>query len=311
MKKLFTFILFVFALVRASAQDEAVFTHYYINPILINPAYAGFDETHRLQMNLRNQWTGFPGAPATYMVGYNGPIGKTLGVGAGVLSENIAQLTRFRVNLNYAFRYHVNDFKFSAGFSTEFQQMRLANSVLDQSDPLYDQGDFLVEEAVDGISIFDAALGFYGSVSDATYFGLSFPNLIRARLDEIETGTDTRSSFFQFYIFNLGHRFIFEEYGFKLEPSLMMRKIRNVPFQVDFNLLSSFMDDKVQAGLTYRLGTGGAFGLLLGTRISALSAYYSYDVAFSNFQQYNNGSHEVTVAFDIGRRKDKKAQQKK
>lgn len=256
-------------------------------------------------MNLRNQWTGFPGAPATYFLSYNGPVGKTFGVGVGLLSENIAQLSRLKVGLNYAFRWEVKDLKFSAGFSTDLSQMKLANSVADQSGTLYEQGDITVEDAIDGVNLFDAALGLYGRYKNATYFGLSFPNLVQARLDDISTSDETESTFLKFYIFQLGHRFDFDDYNFKLEPSLMIRKVRNVPFQVDFNILTGFLNDQVQAGLTYRSGVGGAMGILLGTRISALSAFYSYDISFQRFQQYNGGSHEVTVAFDFkGRNKN-------
>jgi bacteriorhodopsin len=38
------FLLAVSGLNRLQAQDEAIFSHYIINPILINPAVAGFQE---------------------------------------------------------------------------------------------------------------------------------------------------------------------------------------------------------------------------------------------------------------------------
>jgi len=303
MKKLITVICLAFSLSFAYAQDlaqdAAVFTHYHINPILINPAYAGFQNVHHLQMNLRNQWTMFPGQPSTYAVNYNGPFGKNVGLGLNVLSEDIAQISRFKVGLNYAFKFKVNEFKMGAGISTDFQSFNLASSVFDQANPLYEPGDFIVEEAVDGISFFDVALGFFGEYQDATYFGLSFPNLVRARLDQIETGEETGGGLGDYYIFHLGHKLKFEEHGITINPSMMLRKIKDVPFQVDFNLLTGFVEDKLQAGISYRSGVGGAVGLLLGTKLPPFAAYYSYDVSFQRFQQYNGGAHEVTVAFDF------------
>ncbi|MEZ4932661.1 MAG: type IX secretion system membrane protein PorP/SprF [Saprospiraceae bacterium] len=44
-----------------------------LNPILVNPAVAGFDDMHKLQMNIRNQWTGFPESPKSYHIGYTWP----------------------------------------------------------------------------------------------------------------------------------------------------------------------------------------------------------------------------------------------
>ena len=46
------------------AQDEAIFNHYIINPMLINPAYAGFDDNVVLFGHLRSQWAGYEKAGA-------------------------------------------------------------------------------------------------------------------------------------------------------------------------------------------------------------------------------------------------------
>lgn len=306
MKKLLTIALIAIGFQWATAQDEAVFTHYHINPILINPAHAGFTELHHIQMNLRNQWAGFPGAPSTYMVNYNGPIGKTLGLGLNILSEEIAQISRVRFGLNYAFRFKADDLDFGIGFSTEFQSFSVANSVLSQPAPIFESGDFLIQDAVDGQRTFDATLGFFGTYKENTFFGFSFPDLVSARLDDEANGDETDGSSFRSYIFQLGNRFEFDGNDFTLTPSLLVRKLMDIPFQVDLNLLAGFVDDKVQAGLSYRSGVGGAVGLLLGTKLPPFSAYYSYDVSFQDFQQYNNGSHEVTVAFDFSFAQDKK-----
>jgi len=306
MKKLITVICLAFSLSFAYAQDlaqdAAIFTHYHINPILINPGYAGFSGVHHLQMNLRNQWTMFPGQPATYSVNYNGPFGKNIGLGVNVLSEDIAQISRFKAGLNYAFRVKLKDLQISAGLSADFQSINLANSIFDQPNPLYEPGDFIVEDAINGIRYFDAALGFFGEYQESTYFGLSFPNMVRARLDgpiDPDGQSAGGSGLSDYYIFHFGHKLKFEEHGITINPSMMLRKIKDVPFQVDFNLLTGFVDDKLQAGVSYRSGVGGAVGLLLGTKIPPFAAYYSYDVSFQRFQRYNGGAHEVTVAFDF------------
>lgn len=298
MKRLLSLGIFLCCAVLASYGQEqsATFSHYHISPILVNPAVAGFTGKHKLQMNVRSQWAGFPGAPRTYAVGYDGPLSQVLGVGFNVLSENIASTQRLRLQLNYAFRFESGVMKAGIGFSTEFHTVKLANSVM--SGQFYQPNDFLIEEAVDGLRIFDAALGAYALFNDQTYINLAFPNLIVAKISDIESGTP-EGSFFRYFTVVLGHRVMVDAYNFTIEPSIMMRKMRNVPFQVDFNVVGGFADDKLIAGLSYRSGVGGAVGLLLGTRISAMRLYYSYDVSFQRFQQYNNGSHEITVQFEF------------
>lgn len=300
MRKLFLLFISILAFHSLSAQDEAVFMQYHVNPVLINPAAAGFDEVHNLFLNARTQWTGFPDAPKTYTVNYNGPVGKSFGVGLGVLSEQAAQLTRLKVQMNFAFRFKVKEFaKLSAGFFTEFQQMRVDNDIMGTS--FFQASDQLLMDILDGKGIFDAALGIRGTIKENTYIGLTFNNLVSSRLADIAGGNT--EGFFSYYTFNLGHTFeLFDLNNVKLEPSILIRQIKDVPFQMDFNLKASFLDDKLIAGLSYR--SLGAVGILLGTNLSLsnvniydLNLYYSYDLSFQHFQKFNTGSHEITVAF--------------
>lgn len=303
MKNFILIIASIFILQEVSAQEQsAVFSHYFLNPILVNPSVAGFDDLHKLQMNIRSQWTGFPESPKSYHIGYNGPIGKTLGIGLGLMSENLGNRSNLRFQMNYAFRYGWENVKFAAGFSTEFHTLKVAESVLDN--PHYQAGDPIVENAIDGNRVFDASLGFWTEFYENTFVGLSFQNLVVTKIGEIESG-DPEGSFLKYVTLNFGHTFDIEEYNFKLTPSVMVQRIKDTPFSADFNIMGSFIDDKLIAGLSYRAGLGGAVGLMLGTNVDVFRIYYSYDVSFQTVQQYNGGTHEVTVAFDFAAGKKK------
>lgn len=308
MKKILLFIFALSFIGTINAQEEAIFNHYHINPLLINPGTAGYDKAnHKLFMNVRNAWSGFTGAPETYAISYNGPVGKSLGIGAMIFTENIAALTRTRMQFSYAFRYDIKDVKMGIGMSTEFHRMRLANSADDS--PFYDFGDNVIEDAIDGIRTFDASLGVYAELPEGTYIGVSLPNLIRNRLDEI-AGEDG-SSLFKYYLFNVGHKFEIINKGITLEPSLLVKKVRYVPFQVDVNLKASVLDEKLIGGLTARTGHGGALGVLVGTKYKNFQLFYSYDAFMGDFQPYNSGSHEITLSFQIERKKGKYDRSKK
>lgn len=278
------------------------FTHYHISPIIINPAFAGFDEVHGIQMNIRNQWTGFEGAPKTYGIGYAGPMSKTLGLGINFLAEDIGSQSIFRFQLNYAFRFQLRNVKLAAGFSTDFFTVKEARSVYDN--PLYDPGDLKVEDAVDGNRIFDASFGLVSSFSDNTYAGLTLGNLVVAKIGEIGS-SETKSDLFRSIILYFGHKFQIEPYNFTLEPSLRVQRLNHQPFHADFNLKGSFINDRIIAGLSYRAGVGGGVGLLLGTNVDVFKLYYSYDISFQEVQQYNNGTHEVTIAFQFGNNRNR------
>ena len=302
-----------------SAQEQAaVFSQYQVAPILITPAVAGFNDEHTIQMNLRTAWVGFPGAPKTYGVQYHGPIGKTLGVGLGVLSETIGSTTRFRLQMNYAFHYafernNKETAKIGLGFSTDFHQFRIAdpqpNSATMTEEGLIGLGydvanDDRIQSAIDGESIFDAALGIWGTIQKRTFIGLTFPNLIVAKIGDIESG-ESQGSFFRSVIFNFGHKFDVAGSNLTIEPSLMIRKMLDVPLQAHFNVVGGFLNEQLLAGLSFQAGTGGQMGLILGTKIDVLRFYYSFDLGFQNFQQYSSGSHELTVAFTFAKSKKK------
>ena len=302
MKNILLLILLFSASQFVIAQDEAIFAHYNITPVLINPSAAGFDDMHRFQLNARAQWTGFADAPQTYAAQYNGPLGDNFGIGLGVLSESAAQMQRVRAHLNYAFRFHVGEaVKLSAGFSAQYQQVRLDNGVITSN--FLESGDAIIDEFMDGKGVFDASIGVMSSFYENTTVGLSFTNLV-----DSQTSTEDES-ILKYYIFYAAHKIDIADLNFALEPSLMVRNTRNVPSQLDINFKASFLDESLIAGLTYR--SSNTMGILLGTKLSNFQVLYSYDVFFEDFQKYNDGSHEVSVLLSFNRLKDKGPQGKR
>lgn len=303
MKKLIIFFALIgFCAPSLLAQEEAVFMHYIFNPVLVNPAATGFDETnHDVFINIRSAWTNFPESPKTYALSYNGPIGNRLGLGAMLYTENVAAMSRYRAQLSYSFRYQIKEVKMALGLSTEWHRMTLNNNL--SSSAFFNQylEDSVIEEAMDGVTDFDATLGLYGSYKDLLFFGVSSPGLIRGELDRIEGIANTGP--FQFFTLNFGGNFEVGDSKVKLQPSVLLKKVRNVDFQADFNLLASFLKEQLITGLTFRGGTGGNLGIILGTKYSAVRFIYTYDVYMGDFQRYNGGTHEITINFEFERKK--------
>jgi len=282
----------------ATAQETGIFTHYYLNPVLINPGATGFEDSHEFIFDYRNKSAGFDGSPRTFTLLYNGPVGDGLGVGGQLLTDRIGAHRSFMGAVNFAYRFSSDEWKFGAGLQAGFQQVRLDDV---NDDPFLDDSDPLLNEALDGVTLFDGSVGFHAEYDSAAFFGISFPNLIRTRLTSISGDYEDPNEEFNF-IFYGGYRFHIEEHDFYVEPSLAVKNIRRVPFMVDINVKLSFLDDQLVGGLTYGVGEMSRFGMLLGTRIGDLRLYYSYDVGFGDFQEYNNGSHEFTVHYLLARK---------
>lgn len=300
MKNLLILVAGIFLLQTASAQEEAIYRQYFLNPMLVNPATVGADrEHHDLSMNLRTAFSSFPGSPKSYTLSYNGPVGKQVGLGGMIFSENIADITRFRGQIAYSMGIEINeDLKVRAGLSLEYQRMALSNSVMDSE--LFNPMDPVVLDNINGRRFFDTSLGLYGEYKDI-YFGYAAPNLIRTVTDEIE-GQDDGGNF-KYFILQAGGRFAINDNKVKLEPSIILRNVRNVDTHLDFSMMASFLNEQFITGAMFRVLRGGnSAGFLLGTKYNTLKFIYSYDILIDDFQSYNGGSHEITVGFEFGRK---------
>jgi len=221
-------------------------------------------------------------------------------LGGQLLSDRVGQYRTFTGSVNFAYKFGNDDFDFGAGLQTGFQQLRLDNV---NDDKFIDNSDVLLAEGLDGVTLFDASFGIYGEYDERLFFGLSFPNIVRTRITKISGNYEDPNEEFN-YIFLAGYRFDVKEHDFKIEPSIAIKNIRRVPFSVDLNLKLSFLDEQLIGGITYSLSDINRFGLLLGTRINQLKIFYSYDVGFGDFQEYNNGSHEITINYVIPKKSE-------
>lgn len=297
MKKiLFLAVCFWSAHIGLKAQEEAIYSQYLFHPILVNPAYAGFLPDHELLFNFRNTHAGFPGSPQTYTLAFNGPIAPKLGFVGLMNNDKAGDLNRFRAQAGLAYMFKMGTVKMNAGLAAQYQKFQLANgAILDSG---IDPSDPLIRAAADGLNFFNTSIGVYGENDGKLLFGLSVVDLVRTRIDDIQSSSD-ESSFFKYYNAWVGYRWNIANYNFTVEPSVMIKRLRNVPFQTDFNVRLSFLDEQLFGGLTYTAGGFSKTSFLLGTRINTFRLFYSYDVALEDFQKYNNGSHELSLSFRI------------
>ncbi len=304
MKKAIYSLLFGLLATAASAQEQAIYSHYQVFQNLINPGVAGFDNEFVFLANARHAWAGFPGAPRTYTFMYTGPVGDKLGLGGNLFTEYVGNQIVNRIQGVYSFRFKVDRAQIGLGLTTEFLRRRLNNDVL--ANPIIDAQDRVLEGAIiDGQRLFTSSFGAHVVYDNAMFFSFVLPSAIRARLDEIPTDevNNESSAGLRYFILQLGGFLTFYEHNFKLLPSIAVRSVRDVPFQVDLNLQGRFLEDKLIAGLTYRPNSRGSMAFLIGTQYNRINLFYTYDVGFGPFQQYSTGSHEFSVAYTFKRKK--------
>jgi len=276
-------------------SERGVFTQANEHPILINPAYTGFRENHELLVNYRNTWASFPGAPSTYTFSYDGAIGNRIGVGVQLLSDRFASFETLKglVSVSYGIKSETNNIR--AGLSLEYLQHQI--STADGTSVLVAPSDIEILNRLDGSQFFDVSLGFYGEYMDKVIYGLTLPSLVSSMLNDFDNGTTGDKEFGA--IVHLGYRHRIPDYDIVLEPSVIYKYLMLTPTHSDINLKAKFLDESLTGGLTYSIGGENRFGFLAGVNIDDFGFYYSYNISFNDFQQYNNGGHELSFTYTI------------
>lgn len=294
-----TAIIFSLTLGQLSAQEMGSHQHYKINYHLINPGATGMNG-QMIMLNYISRWNSFPGNPQTFTAGYNGSISDKIALGALIVSDNLGSLNKTSGVLSYAYQFDIEETRLSIGLSTGYERYKLqASALLGQG---LDPNDPIIDQAANGYDVFDAAFGVHAKMPDGFFAGVALPNLIRTRVDSDASSADNENTLFKYFIGYAGYRKELEEYNFDFEPSVAIRKVRNAPFQADLNLLGYYAEDQLIGGFTYTIGGGNAANVILGTRINLMTILYSYGVSFSDFQSYTNGSHEISLKFDLSRK---------
>lgn len=296
MKKILLSVSFFVALtICLKAQDEAIYSQYLFHPILVNPAYAGFQDHHELLLNYKNTHASFPGSPKTYTLSFNGPVAPKLGFGGLVFNDVEGDLSKFKAQAAVTYKFDLGSVKLNAGLAAQYSRRQLANGAV--LDPLIIPDPFLIE-AANGNKFFSSSMGIYGEQNGKFKFGIAVVDLVRTRIDDIQTPTSS-NSLFEFFNAWVGYKYDVANYNFTIEPSIMIKRLRYVPFQTDFNVKMGFLEDQLFGGISYSVGGFSKTSFLLGTRINKFKLFYSYDISLDEFQKYNNGAHEISLSFDI------------
>lgn len=278
------------------AQEAGYFDHYYMQPVLINPGATGFNGDHEFLAAYRLNYTDFPGAPRTFTALYNGSFAEKVGLGFQVLSDQIGVTQILQGQLNYSYRFILDNAVIGVGLSTGLQNFHVKGT---EGDDQIDHSDPLLNEGIDGYLLFDGSAGVYAELDKRFILGISFPNVVKQRIAEINGDIHLDSLKTFPYAVHMGYRHTVKNYNFQIEPSITIKDLRYSPFLIDLNLKFSFLDEQLIGGLGYTLGDENKAALLLGTRLDNLRFYYSYDVSIGNLQQFNNGSHEFTLLYRL------------
>ncbi len=288
-------ILFLLLVVHvgASGQFAPLTDHYILNPLSINPAFAGGRNALNIAAFYRNQWAGIEGAPETMSLSIDAPVfSEKVGLGLIVASDRIGVSKEIHYISNYAYRISIGEGSLALGLGAGIYTTNTAWSdlvVLDPGDEFY-----LIDSRLFVVPNF--SFGVYYSAGN--YFaGFSIPRFLSYRFDfDKNKYTMVHNPDMYTYMLNTGYIFSLSP-RIRFFPSTLVTYSMNEKVQYDinghFNLYDIFW-----IGASYRNSRSVAW-LFQINLTSQLKAAYSYDFELGKLGKYTNGSHEVMLRYEF------------
>jgi type IX secretion system PorP/SprF family membrane protein len=279
----------MFTGVLSYAQQDAQFTQYMYNTINVNPAYAGSRGALSIFALYRTQWVGLDGAPVTSTVSMNTPLNNSnLGLGVSLINDKIGPTTENAISADLSYTIKTSEtWKLSFGIKATANLFDLDATKLNPVDA--------TDPSLQNYSKFSPNIGagIYWH-SDNAYIGFSVPNFIETnRYDDNEVAIFKEK--ISYYLIG-GLVFDLSD-SVKFKPAFITKMVEGAPLQVD--VAGNFMFyDKFMLGVSYRWSA--ALSAMVGFQLTdGLYVGYGYDKETTNLDNYNSGSHEIFLRYEL------------
>ncbi len=302
MRKYLFWIVFYASHFSARAQEPPVYSQFFINPYIYNPAYAGIDGQTVISAMYRQQWVGLRGAPTISHVTFHTPLEGGIGVGAFAFNENQSALTASGIKGTVSYlanfdRKHWIRFGLSLGAGSSSLNL---DEVDNPSDPAFasivDRGFY--------------ALGDFGMTyhSGNFNFGVSLPSLFRGNII-------TRDSFAPIDFKPTDNLFLKTNYhvgflndNYVWEPHVLYRFSSRNANQLEVANVIHVLHH-IWFGASYRqVGdsfTEGNIVALFGIKVKEkLAIGYAFELGDTEVNSFTGNTHEIHIGFHLSSKKE-------
>ena len=274
------------------AQQDPQYTQYMFDRLSTNSGVAGTSGNICVGALLRQQWSGFDGAPKTGLINVQGPIAKiNSGVGLSVYFDKLGQQKGTIARLHYAYHFKPGGGTgtLGVGVYAGLSSRSLGNQWV-AVDPVTD--DDAIPDNGTSASGFDMGAGIYYQ-NQKLWAGLSSTQLPETELTSVS-------------IKNKRHYYLQGGYKHDLNPDLsllpsLLIKSDGTSTQFDISALAMYKQ-MVWLGVSYR--TEDAVAPIIGYQMATgkdkknmFKIGYSYDVTTSELKNYSSGSHEIMLNY--------------
>ncbi|MDY0781013.1 type IX secretion system membrane protein PorP/SprF [Tenacibaculum sp. IB213877] len=289
-------VFIILSFVKINAQQDPQYTQYMYNTLSVNPAYAGSNDHTIINILARTQWVGVDGAPQTQTLSYDTPLGYSgVGLGINLINDKIGPSNELFLDANVSYTIRTSN-RGNLSFGLKLGG-RYLNVDWSKTNPQSGSDIELRNNITKFLPTIGAGVFYY---KPNWYLGLAIPNFLRTdHYDDNVNGGDVATERMHYfliggYVFNLTD-------DIKFKPAFLTKIVDGAPLSLDVSANFLF-NDKFRLGVAWRWGD--SISALLGLQVSrSMQIGYAYDLTTSNYSNYNSGSHEIMLRFEIFKQK--------
>ncbi|MEP5362251.1 MAG: type IX secretion system membrane protein PorP/SprF [Reichenbachiella sp.] len=276
------------------AQDQKIYSQFFMNPYVINPAYAGSTGYTTVFGVHRQQWLGLEGAPAYSHISFSTPLENNISFGAMAFNnnENAIKTSGAKVTGGYLLELDRKQFirfgmSIGGGYTSYDVDAGVDPTLLALSNTSFIMADL-------GVSY------YYENFNVA----LSIPNLIGRDVVDSNGFSEIQVEPYKDLTLQANYRHLVNK-DFSIEPHLIYRFSAENLSQYEAAVIAH-IGHVIWAGLNYRQDYGA--GALFGIKIQEKGAIgFAYEYGKSELDGATSGTFEVSIGLQIG---DKKKNQR-
>jgi type IX secretion system PorP/SprF family membrane protein len=274
-------------------QYSPVYSQYYMNGAIINPAYSGSKDALCLNAISRAQWMGLEGAPCTQILSLHAPsASKDMAGGILLTHDKIAITSTTTFSLAYAYRVRLGTGRLSFGLAPGVMVTRN-----DWNAVTTIESDNLIPSNTSSKRNFIASSGIY-YYNNKWFAGVSSPLLLSKSLPNEETLLQEENNP---PVFITAGYLLNSSGDIKIKPSVLFKQYSGSnQFDLNMNL---YYKNLLGAGVSYRTKES-ITGMIQCSISRNIKMGYSYDYPVGIVNRFSNGSHEIMFEYIISLKKD-------
>ncbi len=297
------FIFIVFSTTVVKAQQHTMYSQFFNNEIVYNPAVSGSKTYNPLVIQTRQQWLGFEDAPFTTTISYHELVNQNSALGAVFSFENTNPSLKSDLKLSYAFHVPLNSNRtfLSFGIAPSLLYYSLNFDLEDlpeNQDPAFSASTFtsISYDLSSGVYLYNERLSLGFSCLNMLQSPFNAEVLSQSNQSVGKTSFGNNIQIMSFYSFASYNIDIINN-DWSVEPILLLRDAIDQKQIIDFVTRVKYLNHNWM-GCGYR--SDGTLSFSFGFKSNRIHIGYAYDHQLTGeIMNYNYGTHEFVISFQL------------